>query len=348
MLVNEYTDKPIPAKYPEKGKLLTIRPFKYHSFDLVFCDGMVLRTQQRESHREGTEVTRLATSQLILAMQRIKAGGTMIMLLHKIDSYGAAHILHTFSKFAKVDAFKPQKKHASRSSFYMVAKDVQPGSEAAKAAVQGWKELWYKTTFGGEQGTGERRSDPPESVVMSMLEDFGDRLMELGRPVWSTQADALSRTEYAGDGSIVPPPTVKPSPWSTLRENVPPTQSPKSPGSFSSSPAWGSLRENMPPCQSPKGPDMIPSSLWGTLRENASPTSPTTAKSWRELRENGLSQSPLSPTRESPWSSLRKNASSRARTSPTTSSPWDSLKKNGPPQSPTHSADSPGNNLSGW
>jgi hypothetical protein len=235
MLVNEYTNKPLPPKHPDRERFLTIRPFKFHAFDLVFCDGMVLRTQQREDYREGNEAIRLASSQLILAMQRIKAGGTLIMLLHKIDSFPAANVLYTFSKFAKVEAFKPQKKHATRSSFYMVAKDVQPEHDAAKAAVEGWKEAWWKATFGGEAGTGKPKIDASDSVVLNMLEEFGEQLMEMGRPVWRIQGDALSRTEYAGGGSAVlsessvgSPGAVRPSPWRDLRENIAP-QSPTSP-----------------------------------------------------------------------------------------------------------------------
>jgi len=232
MLAAEYTNQPIPQKHPEREKFLAVRPFKFHSFDLVFCDGMVLRTQKRESHRESTEVTRLACSQLILAMQRIKAGGTLIMLLHKIDSFGAANILYTFSKFANVQVFKPRKKHATRSSFYMIATHVRPDSEPARVAVGEWKEDWWKATFGGEAGTGEPKDDPPESVVLRILEDFGDKLMEMGRPVWRIQADALSKTEYAGDGaamlsegSVGSPGPVRPSLWSRLKENAPPRRS---------------------------------------------------------------------------------------------------------------------------
>jgi 23S rRNA U2552 (ribose-2'-O)-methylase RlmE/FtsJ len=231
MLATEFANQPIPKNHPERERFLTVRPFKFHAFDIVFCDGMVLRTQKRESHRESTEVTRLACSQLILALQRIKAGGTLIMLLHKIDSFGAANILYAFSKFANVRAFKPHKKHATRSSFYMIATNVRPDSEPARAAVEEWKAAWWKATFGGEAGTGEMKDDSPESVVLDMLEDFGEKLMEMGRSVWKIQADALSKTDYAGDGSVVlagslgSPSPVRTSLWSRLKENAPPQSS---------------------------------------------------------------------------------------------------------------------------
>jgi hypothetical protein len=66
------------------------------------------------------------------------------MLLHKIDSWGSASVLHAFSKFSKVAAFKPASKHATRSSFYMIAKEVDPMHPAAIASVNHWKEAWCK------------------------------------------------------------------------------------------------------------------------------------------------------------------------------------------------------------
>jgi 23S rRNA U2552 (ribose-2'-O)-methylase RlmE/FtsJ len=201
MLANEYTTGAIPRNHPAYSEFIHVRPFNHYKFDLIFCDGMVLRTQERPSYREQVEVTRLACSQMILALQRIAAGGTIVMLLHKIDSFQAAFTLHTFSKFAEVDSFKPARKHGTRSSFYMVAKNVQPQSTAALSAIKDWKDSWWQATFGGEEGTGERKEDPPESVVRQMLEEYGERLIEMGRPIWGIQADNLSRTDYAGDGS---------------------------------------------------------------------------------------------------------------------------------------------------
>jgi hypothetical protein len=105
-------------------------------------------------------------------MQRIAAGGTLVMLLHKIDSWGSAIILYTFSKFAKVQVFKPARKHSARSSFYMIAQGVQPKHEAAKRAVQEWRDVWWKTTFGGEDGTGEKE-ESNNDFVSKVLDEFG-------------------------------------------------------------------------------------------------------------------------------------------------------------------------------
>ncbi|CAG8973509.1 hypothetical protein HYALB_00002834 [Hymenoscyphus albidus] len=205
MLINEFGDGgSVPKTHPDYKKFIITRPFSYYKFDLVFCDGMVLRTQERATYREKSEVVRLIHSQLILAIQRIAPGGTLVMLLHKIDCFSSAFILYTLSTFAKVEVFKPLKKHNTRSSFYMIAKDVQPESEAAKAAVKKWKNRWWKATFGDGKDEDEPihpKTETDESKLFEMIQEFGPSLMELGRPIWDVQAEALKRTEYAGDGS---------------------------------------------------------------------------------------------------------------------------------------------------
>ena len=199
MIFKEFTDQPIPENHPDRIKFTPVRPFRSHRFDLIFCDGKVLRTHTRSTYREGKEVTRLETSQLILALQRIQESGTLVMLLHKIDSWRSLEILYTFSKFADIEVFKPVRIHATRISFYMIARDVKPQHPDAQAAVKKWKITWWSTTFGGEDGTGESKKDPDDAHVCKVLTEFGGRLMELGRPIWNIQANALSRTYYAGD-----------------------------------------------------------------------------------------------------------------------------------------------------
>ncbi len=166
------------------------------------------------------------------------------MLLHKVDMWPSVNILYTFSKFARVSVFKPSRKHQTRSSFYMIAQDVQPENEAAKAAVDEWKKVWWKTTCGGKESKGEKIEEPTEKFVNGkqfivkllqsssrrrnllfhpsiyhillvardrivyrlttyedVIEQFGEKLIELGHNAWRIQADALSKTDYAGDAS---------------------------------------------------------------------------------------------------------------------------------------------------
>jgi 23S rRNA U2552 (ribose-2'-O)-methylase RlmE/FtsJ len=124
MLAGEFGTETIPRSHPDHSLFLAERPFVHQRFQLIFCGGAVLRGHERADYRQKFERTRLTTSQLILAMQRINSGGTMVVLLRKPEAWDVVHLLYQFSSFANVQLFKPQKKHAVRSTFYLVAKNV--------------------------------------------------------------------------------------------------------------------------------------------------------------------------------------------------------------------------------
>jgi 23S rRNA U2552 (ribose-2'-O)-methylase RlmE/FtsJ len=198
MLAKEFGAPEIPDNHPDKENfILDKRPYFGRSFDLVFCDGQVLRTHARSDYREKTEATRLSCSQLILAFQRIKPGGTLIMLLHKLEAWKTIALLYLFDQIAHVQLFKPKRGHATRSSFYLVAKNVQPEHAEAVAAVQGWKETWKAATFpeaditevANASTVATRRYQEPE--IESLLASFGERLVLLGDPIWEIQRQAL-------------------------------------------------------------------------------------------------------------------------------------------------------------
>ncbi|KAI6246278.1 hypothetical protein HI914_05750 [Erysiphe necator] len=197
LLIKEFSNNKVPDNYPLKSKFSNRQPFKCHKFDLVFCDGMVLRTHIRPGWREQTEATRLLLSQLILAMQRLRSGGTLVILLHKVENWDSILTIRSFSRFSNIQLFKPVKKHNTRSSFYMIAKDIDIHCEAAQKALLDWRLAWWQATFGGEHGLGEKL-DPDEDTVLRVLEEFGDYLIRIAKPIWKIQADALSMTDYAG------------------------------------------------------------------------------------------------------------------------------------------------------
>lgn len=192
MLAKEYGVETIPLTHPDRTSFRDERPFLGQTFQLIFCDGQKLRTHERPEYREGHEGRRLTVSQLILALQRIRPGGTIIMLLHKIEAWDTLEVLHCFSGFSSVQVFKPVKKHAMRSSFYLVASGVQPHSDAAKLAVKEWKQTWWDATFGGENGTGCRSGTVNEDHIRLVLDQFGSKFVELARPIWEIQENALS------------------------------------------------------------------------------------------------------------------------------------------------------------
>ncbi|KAH8714796.1 hypothetical protein GQ44DRAFT_405129 [Phaeosphaeriaceae sp. PMI808] len=196
MLASEFGVETIPTSHPDHSLFLAERPFVDQRFQLIFCGGAVLRSHARSGHRQEFERTRLTTSQLILAMQRIFSGGTIVVLLRRPDVWDIVHLLHQFNSFADIQLFKPYKKHAVRSTFYLVAKNVQLEAESAKAALEEWKKSWCRATFGGDEGRGERDSEMDVEDVKRVLDEFGPKLIKLAVPVWKIQAGALERQDF--------------------------------------------------------------------------------------------------------------------------------------------------------
>ena len=199
MLAMKFGVTEIPVNHPEGAYFSTVRLFPWETFDIVFCNGQVLRTHLRAEHCTSREPTRLIVSQLIFALQRIKKGGSLVVLLHKADAWPSVRLTYQMSRFAQVQLYKPRIAHTTRGSFYLIAKNVQPESEAGKKALKEWKETWRCATFGGELRTGETELLGAE-VVTKVLDEFGGQYIELARSTWQIQADALSQTEYCGGG----------------------------------------------------------------------------------------------------------------------------------------------------
>ena len=200
MLAAEFGVEAPPSTHPDYAKFLNTRPYIEHQFQLVFCDGQVLRTHRRGEYREPREALRLTVSQLIMSLQRIRPGGTLIMLLHKIEAWDTIELLHIFSSFSAIELFKPERKHAARSSFYLIARNVQPDIEPARLAVNSWKQAWQQATFGGDDGTGGPRLLVDDNHIHMVLDQFGDRFVELARPIWEIQTRALSGMKFMTSG----------------------------------------------------------------------------------------------------------------------------------------------------
>jgi 23S rRNA U2552 (ribose-2'-O)-methylase RlmE/FtsJ len=199
MLWSEFCAEDIPEDHPDKAEFLHgERPYLNKSFDLIFCDGQVLRTHTRSTYRDRKEALRLSCSQLILAMQRIRPGGTMIILLHKVDAWDTVNLLFQFSSFASLQLFKPKKKHGTRSSFYLIATKINPHHPEAISAVAGWKSDWREATFAYKEDVvdvrkSRLRNNDEESQVLT---DFGSTLVRLGDPVWAIQRDNLRNAAF--------------------------------------------------------------------------------------------------------------------------------------------------------
>ena len=150
-------------------------------YDLVICDGQVLRTHAMHiaTYRERREAGRLTYSQLLFAIQRIKPGGTLIILLHKVEMWKTIKLLNKFDQIAQIELFKPVAGHRTRSSFYLVTKNVQPRKAVALATVAEWKQPWKNATFSGSV-----EMDEVDEENSRLFESFGERLIELCNPIW--------------------------------------------------------------------------------------------------------------------------------------------------------------------
>ncbi|KAL8912088.1 MAG: hypothetical protein Q9171_002876 [Xanthocarpia ochracea] len=205
MLICELWVRPfsIPDRHPDAANFIKSSLFHGHEFDLVLCDGQALRTHERAKYREDTrEARRLLAAQLVFGMTRIKQGGTFVILLHKADAWDTMRLLQNFCSFSQVALFKPETGHRSRSTFYLVAKDVQSTSTQARLFVDHWKQTWTEATFGGEEGVGTDPAMPDDTEVDALLHDFGSRLIHLAQNIWLIQAAALNRAHWiSGSGA---------------------------------------------------------------------------------------------------------------------------------------------------
>jgi 23S rRNA U2552 (ribose-2'-O)-methylase RlmE/FtsJ len=185
----------VPATHPDFVNLSSDRPFQNETFDLIFCGAAVQRTQPRAEYRESRERLRLVTSQLIVALQRLRDNGALILLMHKAEAWETIQIISMFTKFSNVRLFKPRKKHAVRSSFYMITTNVRPRSEEAQSAVLEWRTQWESATFGSDS-TLPSRPRVSGDHVCDLLAEFGPQLIDLATPVWKIQADGLRSASF--------------------------------------------------------------------------------------------------------------------------------------------------------
>ncbi|EEQ28917.1 hypothetical protein McanMca71_001022 [Microsporum canis] len=193
----------LPADNPLASQFSSCRPFDGLEADLVFCDGQVLRTHERAVGSK-FEASRLTSAQLILALQRIKKGGTMVMLLHRVNNPRNVKLLHAFSQFAEIDLFKPTPSHAARNSFYLVAKNVDPTSLGARQMLENSKSCWKTKTlqaFNDEPYEAEQNTsgDEMRSILQS---SFGQRLISLAEPIWDIQREALEKKFLRGSPKL--------------------------------------------------------------------------------------------------------------------------------------------------
>ncbi|KAL7945319.1 hypothetical protein V8C42DRAFT_322792 [Trichoderma barbatum] len=201
-----YTD--IPDDHPDAESFVLVPSIdREQRFHLVFCDGQVLRTHARAAYREQWEARRLTATQLAIGLEHVSLGGTMVVLLHKLEAVDTVSLVYTFSKFSSIKLFKPRSAHAKRSSFYMVATNIQSTSPHAKEAVDYWKQLWKVLTFGPDEEDKKKILSEGHMDDQVLVEQFGPDLVRLGKGIWEIQARALEKAPFMQAGQNEDPKT---------------------------------------------------------------------------------------------------------------------------------------------
>ncbi|PSN58767.1 hypothetical protein BS50DRAFT_538316 [Corynespora cassiicola Philippines] len=186
----------IPKDHPEEQMFLPSWPYMENSYDLVICDGQTLRTQKLAEYRQKCEQSRLFNSQLVLALKSVRPGGTIIALLHRTHKWRTFTLLRMFNKFSNIQLFKHERFHAEKSSFYLIAKNVQPQRQEAIDAMESFRQNWICGTFPDTYERNEENDDGSNENVQFKLGDFGAQFCDLVRPIWEVQAAALENASW--------------------------------------------------------------------------------------------------------------------------------------------------------
>ncbi|KAJ7461595.1 hypothetical protein FB451DRAFT_486185 [Mycena latifolia] len=212
---------PLPTSAAPDAKTMHALPFDSSKrFDVVLLDGYQLR--KHPSARPG-DWDRLLVSQLIIGLQAARHGGTLVIKLADAEQVNTAKLLHMLDILSvNLETFKPRYMHATRGTFYAVAKGVGEGRGASRllALVDALKELWVDLTIGGADGAGRVLAEDDLDFIIGTAEvrqaKYLDRLIELGQKVWAVQARALaglrdSPLVSAGIGGLEDPFAVAPA-----------------------------------------------------------------------------------------------------------------------------------------
>ncbi|KAB8237145.1 uncharacterized protein BDW43DRAFT_307426 [Aspergillus alliaceus] len=133
----------IPTEHPDAGNFLPRHVTPDQTRHLIICGGQVLGTHERVPYHESREARRLIVSQLSLGLEHLKPGGSIIVLLHKVEAWDTVQLLYTVNKSSSIQLFKPLTSHTKRSSFYMVTRNVGSHHLEAILAIARWKDAWY-------------------------------------------------------------------------------------------------------------------------------------------------------------------------------------------------------------
>jgi 23S rRNA U2552 (ribose-2'-O)-methylase RlmE/FtsJ len=209
--LTEGSGRPDLLKSPNNDTNLTkLWPYNIKRYDLILCDGQVPRQTPVWGDDEQFSPVCLTFAQLYLSLKRVKTGGTIIVLLHRSSIISIFRLIRKFSQFSDIQIFKPHKNYTIKSSFYLVAKNIDPDSAKCLEAMDLFKLIWEKARSRDNSVEATilyKELSLTETSLQPELKDFGPQFIELVRPIWKIQADALEKAPFVkGTPEVAPRP----------------------------------------------------------------------------------------------------------------------------------------------
>ncbi|KAG8916226.1 hypothetical protein FRC01_003286 [Tulasnella sp. 417] len=162
-------------------------PFQPASFDLVVADGHPLHT--REFNARVPYV--LVVTQLIIAINAVKEGGTIFIKLSKLASFNTACVLYLLDSIcSSLETIKPRTVHGNRGTFYTIARGVQRG-EVLKGYLNVLHQMRQELLNSDLDSGRVPRVYERITTFARLKEGYIPRLIELGTPVWEVQKEHL-------------------------------------------------------------------------------------------------------------------------------------------------------------
>jgi len=162
-------------------------------FDLVLLDGHPLRTSAA-SDTYAQMTSRLLISQLIICLEATNLSGTIVMKLAKPERPVTAKLLYMFDMLSlHVATWKPVCMHATRDTFYVVAKGFGYGRQGYRLQewLGGLKVLWVSLTYGLHSSGIVGTADLDFIATKIELNTYAPRLRQLSEHIWQVQASSL-------------------------------------------------------------------------------------------------------------------------------------------------------------
>ncbi|TFK77924.1 hypothetical protein K466DRAFT_607528 [Polyporus arcularius HHB13444] len=181
------------------------------TFSIVVLDGHALRTYQHHfeptpgpdvdmlNAAHGAYRDRLLITQMFIALQSVALSGTIVMRLSHSECFPALQLLYLLDSVSnELVVHKPQTMHKVRGTSYVIAKGVCSFREQVNKGalyVRGLQTLWSQLQQGGPyDGIGRMIVEGDLDFVAStetLLDQYVDRLVELGLQTWATQIAGL-------------------------------------------------------------------------------------------------------------------------------------------------------------